>query len=209
MPILAAKKNTRIGSWVIGALALVWVGAVVSGQRVMLNYDYTAAVPGTPPAKWPKESQVPRRKGLATIVVVGHPRCPCTQATMEELARLMARLQNRATATVLFVRPRGVSEDWEKTSLWRSAARIPDVSVLSDADGLEASRFGAQASGQSMLYSAAGDLQFSGGITVSRGHAGDSAGENAIVSFVTTNQSSVSHTSVFGCSLRNPERATN
>jgi hypothetical protein len=204
-----SMQNTRIGSVAIGILAAVWMSIVVFGQRAMLNYDYTVSEPGTPPAHWPKNSSLPRTEGLATIVVVAHPHCPCTRATIEELARLMAHLPNQATAVVVFVRPKGVSEDWTRTDLWASAARIPGVTPISDVDSLEATRFGAQASGQTMLYNAQGDLQFSGGITASRGHAGDSAGENAIASLVHTGHSSIDHTSVFGCSLRNPERATN
>jgi hypothetical protein len=204
-----SPRKTQVGTWTIGILAAAWLAAVVSGQRVMLNYDYTAATPGAPPSKWPQESRIPRTAGLPTIVVVAHPHCPCTRATVEELDRLMARLQNRATAAVIFLRPHGFTEDWERTDLWRSTARIPGVAVLSDVNGLEASRFGAQASGQTMLYSAAGDLQFSGGITASRGHAGDNAGQSAIFSLVTMGQSDIDHTSVFGCSLQNPERAAN
>jgi hypothetical protein len=130
-----------------------------------------------------------------------------TRATIDELDRMMGRLHNQATAAVVFVRPHEFSEGWEQTDLWRAAARIPGVTVLSDPDDLEASRFGAQASGQVLLYSAAGDLLFSGGITASRGHSGDNLGHSTIVSLVTTGTSSVTRTSVYGCSLGNPERA--
>ena len=208
MPALPTPTR-RIGTLVIGVSALAWLGAVVFGQRVMLNYDYTAAAPGAPPSRWPKASVLRRTEGLSTIVVVAHPHCPCTRATVEELARLMAPLHGRATADVVFVRPRGFTDEWEKSDLWQSAARIPDVTVWSDADGVEATRFGALASGQTMLYGPAGDLQFSGGITASRGHAGDNAGQSAIFSLVTVGQSPIDHASVFGCSLHNPERATN
>ena len=120
---------------------------------------------------------------------------------------MMARLHSLATAAVVFVRPQGLSEEWEKTDLWQSAARIPDVTVVSDADGIEAARFRAQASGQTLLYSATGELQFSGGITASRGHSGDNLGRSSIVSLVSTGKASTTHTSVYGCSLHNPERA--
>ena len=206
MPLTAAHRKT-LGTCAIGAFAVVWLGTVGLGQRTMLNYDFTAAPPATPPTKWPVNSAIPRSSGLPTVVLVAHPHCPCTRATIEELAQIMARLHGRATAAVVFVRPPGVAEDWEKTDLWSSAARIPGVTVLSDADGVEAARFGAQASGQTLLYSASGDLQFSGGITGSRGHAGDNLGQSSVVSLVTTGQSSTNHTSVYGCSLHNPERA--
>lgn len=197
----------RIGPWLAAIFAGLWLIAAALGQRVIMNYDYTAAAPGTPPEKWPVTTSVPRTSGLFTIIVVAHPHCPCSRATVEELARLMALLRNRATATVIFVRPAGFSEDWERTDLWRDAARIPGVSVLTDLGGVEAFRFGVQASGQTMLYDATGNLRFTGGITASRGHAGDSLGRTAILSIVNTGNSSTSHTSVYGCSIHDPERA--
>src|SRR5438105_14461382 len=96
------ERKRRIGTLIIGILAAIWVTAVMSGQRVMLNYDYTAATAGVPPSKWPHESLLPRTRGLPTIVVVAHPHCPCSRATVEQLDRLMARLQDQVSAVVAF-----------------------------------------------------------------------------------------------------------
>ena len=52
--------------------------------------------------------------------------------------------------------------------------------VVNDVEGVEARRFGAQTSGTTSLYSPDGRLLFSGGITSSRGHEGDNAGEDAL-----------------------------
>ena len=203
----ATPTQKGIGHWLAAIFAGLWLIAATLGQRVMLNYGYAAAAPGTPPETWPVATKVPRAPGLPSIVVVAHPHCPCSRATVEELARMMALLHNRVTATVIFVRPSGFSQEWEMTDLWRDAARIPGVGVLSDLNGVEASLFGAQASGQTMLYDAAGNLRFSGGITASRGHAGDSPGRSAILSVVNTGNTSRNSTSVYGCSLHDPERA--
>jgi len=112
----------------------------------------------------------------------------------------MAQVQGRVTAYVLFVKPPGSAENWEKTDLWQSAANIPGVSVVVD-DGAEALRFHAVTSGQTALYDVAGRLLFSGGITGSRGHAGDNAGRSAIVSLLNTGEAEQTETSVFGCDL--------
>ena len=201
------SKPRKIAPWLAVLFTGLWLIAAALGQRVLLNYDYAAAIPGTPPEKWPVSTTVPRTPGLPTIIVVAHPLCPCTRATVEELARLMAVLHDKATATVVFVRPSGLSEEWDETDLWRAAARIPGVTVLSDVRGTETSLFAAQASGQTMLYDASGNLRFSGGITASRGHAGDSPGRSAILSIINTGSSGKTQTSVYGCSLHNPERA--
>lgn len=197
----------RLRAWHIAVAAGVWIGAVAYGQRVLLNYDFAAAPPANAPVQWPVQSALPRAAGLPTIVMVAHPHCPCTRATIEELAIIMARLHNRATADVVFVHPRGFSEAWEKTDLWQSAARIPGVSVYSDFDAVEAAHFGALASGQTFLFAPDGKLLFSGGIVPFRGHAGDSPGRAAIVSLVSTGSAKLQQTSVYGCSLHDPERA--
>jgi hypothetical protein len=113
----------------------------------------------------------------------------------------MAQTQGRVTAFVLFLKPAGFSDDWEKTDLWQSAASIPGVNVVADEDGVEAGCFHAVTSGQTVLYDAEGRLLFSGGITGSRGHSGDNAGRSAIVSLLNTGEAEAAETFVFGCPL--------
>jgi hypothetical protein len=131
-----------------------------------------------------------------------HPQCPCTRASIGELERLMAHSNRLVDAYLLFYRPDGVPPDWEQTGLWTRAAAIPGVQVVRDDRGEEAERFGALASGQAMLYSANGDLLFRGGITSSRGHAGDNPGRAAIVALVQHEPTTRTVTPVFGCTLR-------
>src|SRR5205823_4367479 len=127
----------------------------------------------------------------------------CTRASMAELAQLMARVQGKVQGYVLFYTPRDSGTDWQNTDLRRSAAQIPEVTALSDIDGAEAERFGAETSGHTFLFDPSGRLLFSGGITASRGHAGNNPGENAIVSLVNSRTGDRDRTFVFGCSLIN------
>jgi hypothetical protein len=122
---------------------------------------------------------------------------------MAELAQLMARLQGKVYAYVLFLRPESTGAEWEDTDLRRSAARIPGVKVLTDIDGIEARRFGAETSGHSLLFDRGGHLLFSGGITESRGHAGDNVGERAIEALVNNQSPTLTATFVFGWALAN------
>jgi len=116
----------------------------------------------------------------------------------------MARVQGQTSAHVLFWKPADVADDWVKTDLWREAAAIPGVEVSVDEGGVEAARFRAYASGQTILYDAQGHLLFNGGITGARGHAGDNAGRSAVVSLLTTGAAERRETFVFGCALHNP-----
>jgi len=134
-----------------------------------------------------------------------HPQCPCTRASIEELDKLMAHCQGRVNAYVVIMKPRGFAADWVETDLWRHALRIPGVSVLVDDDGIEARHFQAATSGQVILYSPDGGLLFSGGITGSRGHSGDNAGESAIESLINAGSANSDHSLVFGCPLFNPD----
>ncbi|MDP9291775.1 MAG: hypothetical protein M3O82_05370 [Verrucomicrobiota bacterium] len=117
----------------------------------------------------------------------------------------MTQCEGKLDASVVFWKPENATAEWEQTELRREAAAVPGVHLLSDEDGREARRFGAQTSGHTLLYDGSGHLLFSGGITGSRGHAGDNAGRSAIVSLVNSGSADRNSTFVFGCSLLNPQ----
>ncbi|HMJ26299.1 MAG TPA: hypothetical protein VK475_10735 [Pyrinomonadaceae bacterium] len=181
-----------------------WLLVISVGLWILWGYENTAGKAAQPPPQWPADSRIQPARDHATLVMLAHPHCPCTRATIGELASIMAHSQGRLTAYVLFLKPEGFSEDWEKTDLWRSAASIPGVTAMIDYQGAEANRFHAATSGQTLLYDAAGRLLFSGGITGSRGHSGDNAGHTAIVSLVNSGAAELTETSVFGCPLFDP-----
>jgi hypothetical protein len=168
---------------------------------VLLSYGFTQGATGVTPRAWPAASRVRPAPGLATLVMLAHPQCPCTRASLRELELLMARLNGRLTAQVLFYRPEHAPADWASSDLWETASRIPGVSTGWDWAGAEARRFGGATSGHVVVYDAPGRLIFSGGITASRGHSGDNAGRSAIVSALLYGVSERTSTPIFGCSL--------
>jgi hypothetical protein len=170
------------------------------GLALLWSYENTPGLTTVTPSQWPLDSGIHLATDRATLIMLAHPHCPCTRASIGELARLMAQAQGRVTAYVLFLKPADSPEDWEKTDLWQSAANIPGVNVVVD-DGVEAQRFHALTSGQTVLYDVEGRLLFSGGITSSRGHYGDNTGRSAIVSLLSTGKAERAETSVFGCPL--------
>ena len=135
------------------------------------------------------------------MIVFAHPKCPCTGASMEELNRILAQCSGKVAAHVLFFKPAGLPDSWVRTGLWATAAAIPGVAVHEDCDGEQARLFGAETSGYLVLYDPHGRLLFKGGITGSRAHAGDNAGENAVVALLTGHEASLAQTPVYGCSL--------
>jgi hypothetical protein len=118
-----------------------------------------------------------------------------------ELERVMTACGRELAAYVIFVRPAGADQAWVEWDLWHQAKQIPGVMALADGDGVESRRFHAQTSGQALLYDPRGALLFQGGITVARGHAGESPGGDTIISHVRHESARFAATPVFGCEL--------
>src|ERR1051325_2160010 len=118
--------------FVTSALALLWLAALGYGMQVLFKYETTPGSSGPRVSKWPSDSSVPRQPNQPVLVMVAHPHCPCTRASIAELAEVIAHAPSGAKAPVLFVKPPGAGADWNDTDLRRSAAAIPGVTVLTD-----------------------------------------------------------------------------
>jgi hypothetical protein len=193
------------GRLILIIACVAWAAVTATGLGVLWRYENKPGTAATSPTKWPSESRIQRATDRPTLIMLAHPHCPCTRATIEELNKLMAQAEGRVSAYVLFLKPTGSSTDWEKTDLWQSAARIPGVNVVADDNGIEAHRFHAATSGQTALYDTDGRLIFSGGITSARGHEGDNAGRAAIVSLLNNRETVATETAVYGCPLYSDE----
>jgi hypothetical protein len=188
----------------LAAATLVWLIVVGVGLGIVWNHELTPGAPGVPPPQWPAGSHLQLAASQPTLLLFAHPHCPCTRTSISELNALMSQLGGQVTAHVLFVKPERVTADWEDTALWRSAAAIPDVQVQRDEGGHEARRYHVVTSGQTVVYDVHGRLLFSGGITPSRGHVGDNAGRDAILSLLAHGKADRYNTFVFGCALNAP-----
>ncbi len=202
MSFLAGFKKQAV----IFAAVAAWVPAVAFGIHILWNYSTTPGAPAAAPSDWPANVSLERSKARATLVMFAHPRCPCTGASLGELAIILAHAPGRLDADVFFYLPADKPATWAKTDLWRSAAAIPGVRVFVDREAAMALSFGAFTSGQTLLYDSRGRLRFKGGITASRGHSGDNAGRSAITALLQSEAGQsigpVAATPVLGCSLR-------
>jgi hypothetical protein len=197
----SAFHNLRgaLRGWFPVALAL-WLGAVLGGFYLLLEYKATPGEVTGAPARWPRGTAATRAEGRPTLVMFAHPHCPCTRASVAELERLVGRFP-QLSARVFFLKPEDLPGGWEQTDLWRTASAIPGAQAIRDDEGQEAGRFGAMTSGFTAVYDANGDLMFSGGLTSSRGHEGDSFGVRRITSLLTTGTADRRDSPVFGCAL--------
>jgi hypothetical protein len=180
---------------------VIWLSLTGSGLFFLWDYENTPSVAANAPREWPRTTRISLDPRLSTLVMAIHPHCPCSRATIGELAVLMTHSQGLVNVQLLFVKPSGFRENWEKTDLWTSAAMIPGVNLSVDVDGQDAARFGSHTSGQAFLFSSEGHLLFSGGITGARGHSGDNDGRSAIQSLLVTGKAVRTQTPVFGCPL--------
>lgn len=197
-----AITRGRVPFHVVCALVVVaWLAAVGTGFGMLWRYKSIPGADAVHPARWPAGSAVGRDAGRATLVLFAHPMCPCTRASLSELARLLPVLGDRVSARVVVVRTPDAPSEWDESDLWSRAAEIPGVVVIRDEQAAEAERFRALTSGMTLLYDAAGSLRFAGGITASRGHEGDSFGRRRIVSIVKTGTADRDTSPVFGCAL--------
>lgn len=179
-----------------------WLAAVGAGFGWLYRH---AATPGA--AAPAPDAEPPSAGGPVFILrVYAHPHCPCTRATLAELARLLARPGGELTAEVVFVRPADAPADWADAPLARQAAAIPGVTVRWDVGGHEAARAGARTSGHAVLYDPAGRPRFAGGLTRARGHEGDSAGATAVRTVLAGREVEAPQAPVFGCPLETPDR---
>jgi hypothetical protein len=194
---LVRKSN----GWIVAIAATAWILVVSAGMGVLLSYGFKQGATGVTPQRWPAASRIRPAPGLATLVMLAHPQCSCTRASLRELELLMANLNGRVTGQVLFYQPEHTPADWASSDLWEMASRIPGVSAAWDRGGAEARRFGGATSGHVVVYDARGRLIFSGGITSARGHSGDNAGRSTIVSALLHGVLERTSTPVFGCSL--------
>ena len=185
------------------AAFFVWMAIVIAGLGRLWVYAATPGPSATAPEMWPATSHIAREAGRPVLIMFLHPQCPCSRASVGELAVLMAHVQGRVATRILFYRPADYAPGWEHTDLWTSVAAIPGVQLATDVTGSEAAIFGAAVSGQALLYDASGRLIFSGGMTTARGHAGDNAGRSTLQSLIGEGTASTAHTPVFGCLLHN------
>jgi hypothetical protein len=201
MPLLPRLKKHLV----IATAVALWVPAVAFGINVLWKYSTTPGRPGTPPLDWPANVPIKRGQGKPTLVMFAHPQCECSNASVGELAIVLAHAQGQVEADVFFYLPASETSAWARTGLWQSASAIPGVHVFEDREAAMAQSFGAFTSGQTLLYDARGHLLFKGGITGFRGHSGDNAGRSAVMALLERPPAEDAlpvMTPVLGCSLR-------
>ena len=172
---------------------LLWLVVVSAGLFALIRYDATPAAAHVVLGRWPSQSSIIPDNKRPTMIMAVHPQCSCTQASLHELQRMLPRMENKARVIVLLLGKNG--------NQYEDAVTQMHLEFLHDSTGSEARRFGLTTSGEVAVYSAGGDLLYTGGITGTRAHEGDNSGEDAAVAAVMGKRNAQKQAPVFGCEL--------
>ena len=209
MVVESSGRGPR-GSVAIAISIGVWGAVTAGGFAALLVYSQTPGADARPPAlavASPRSSLLMAGcgKGQFQLVVAVHPRCPCTQATLAELEKLLQRYPDALRATALVYQPKGAAHEWQQAANYRWAQQLPNTQVLADVDAQLARHVGLLVSGAVVLYGADGQPRYYGGITAARGHVGDNLGSQAIASWIEGVSADTTYAPVYGCAIASPD----
>lgn len=201
-----------------GILSIVsvgtWLALVVSGSLILIHYASRPGATMDASSKWPADTHLSRSAQHPTLIMFAHPHCPCSRASVDELADIVSECQGSVDVQIVFYCPNLTDANWKETSLVRQAAQLSKAAIFFDCNAQELQRFRATISGQVMLFSTTGKLLFNGGITASRGHVGESYGKSSVISLLRTPPQTILASTTaqrfptFGCTLVQPEIAS-
>jgi len=177
----------------VTAIAL-WIGLLIAGFAVWELYDVT-------PTPWAGDTQSRPASGFRyEIVMFVHPHCPCTRASLRELAGVV-RESPDITVRVVFVLPVSSPAGWERGHTWDMANKFEFARVSCDVGGAEARLAGATTSGMVVVYDETGMVVFRGGMTRARGRDGENSGRQSITALLNGTPPLTRETPAFGCPL--------
>lgn len=192
------KPGKRMLGWAgFGA----WLVAVVAASMLLWRYSSAPGSIGEAPSRLPAKlvTGVPETPGFVLLMAV-HPKCPCSRATVAELAKILAHSPGVCRPIVFAFKPHTEPDSWIETDLCHAARRL-GAEIRIDVDGSAALEMGMLTSGQVLLYDPSGQLRYQGGITSARGHQGDNQGQKTVERLLLGEDLPLSKLPVYGCSL--------
>lgn len=199
------SRRRVITAAVLTLAALIWAGTVAAAYRAIRLFESTPGLAANAPATWPAKSAIARGADEWSLVMLVHPHCSCSRASVSELQAVLENATPALRTYVLVYRPADFKPGWERTQVVENASKLRRAKVLIDDNGREADLFGGFTSGQTLLYDDEGRLRFAGGITSLRGHAGLNSGRTGIIDILRSRSGSGTHP-VFGCAISTRER---
>ena len=190
----------------VAAATALWLMAVFGGAAVLLDYSFSGDLTVAAPARYQPSADSVSGAGKANdgriqVFAFLHPRCPCSRATLIQLAEVARQNHSIATLQVVFFCPADQQDSWAQHELWDLAAHRAGLSCRVDRGGLLTREFGVQTSGHILVFDQSGRRVFSGGITSSRGHEGESLGSQLLSKICCGLEIAPVELPVFGCAI--------
>ncbi|HZH98001.1 MAG TPA: hypothetical protein VEX38_03445 [Fimbriimonadaceae bacterium] len=170
---------------------LCWAALVFAGFWFAGRYEQTPGKAASAPGQVQSAGS-----GRPLVLAFIHPLCPCTSVTLANLQEIAATRADNADYRIYAARVPASEKP--------RSGPLPGMTWIED-DGREAAKYGAETSGQIIVYDARGKRCFSGGITVARGHYGTSPGGQALLDILDGRPPKISEAPVYGCALPTQE----
>jgi hypothetical protein len=135
-----------------------------------------------------------------TLILFLHSHCPCSVASLEQLAAL----RSAAPAAKVYVVASGAGAANRQAPNLEFASSIPGVQMWLDNSGEETARFGCHTSGDVLIFNPQGQLKFSGGITAARGDRSQNLAFESALCALRERGSTFVCAPVFGCPVQSP-----
>src|SRR5687768_13393663 len=96
---------------------LIWWALIVGGYGLLFRYSFAVGKASPAPRSIPSSlaASVPLMK--PQLFVALHPHCPCSRATVSELAKILTRATNSSDVTLLIFKPANEPDAWMEGTL--------------------------------------------------------------------------------------------
>lgn len=187
--------------WLFGS----WILILAIGVGAFAQFSYTPGQAADASTAWPSLSRLQPAENQPELLVFLHPKCACSHATLKDLGSILPEIGSRAKVRVIFNDlgdPSLLEESHSYEMAKEMASESGGIEIVKDPNGVESKLFGVKTSGQVFLYDEQAKLVFSGGLTPSRGHEGESQGAIAVMSWLNSKKIQWQTSNVFGCSMK-------
>ncbi len=203
--LLEVHPKTRKIPPFLYRIAVLWACILAGLFFALIAYGTTPGPSSLPPTRSPLRPAADELQTSAVadweVVMAVHPKCPCTVASLNELKRLLTKVDNDVKCRFLVYHPAKTEPDWIDGKITSRLSQFPRSTILADEDGEVALKLGMQTSGAVVVFDPHGKTRFHGGITVSRNHEGDNLGVRSISMLIQGQTPPLTTTPVFGCRL--------
>gem|GEM_PF-496721 len=203
--LLEVHPKTRKIPPFLYRIAVLWACILAGLFFALIAYGTTPGPSSSPPTESPLGPASGELQTSATtdweVVMAVHPKCPCTVASLNELNRLLTKVDDDVTCRFLVYHPAETEPNWIDGKINSRLSQFPRSIIQPDEAGEVAFEMGMQTSGAVVVFDPHGKTRFHGGITVSRNHEGDNLGVRSISMLIQGQTPPLSTTPVFGCRL--------